>query len=422
MKIGIDIRATQLGGSGERGIGRYTYDLVHGLAKEAPENEYILIATPEHPIPAALPFLPSCCRIAMLPTRFMGDFTWGQPIPKVWRLRYLRFQKEHEAGLRHLVQRERLDVIHLTSSFEPRFFAGVNVHCPVVMTLYDLIPLAFKDEIYLNWPEATRYVYQLQLASFRRANAVAAISESARQDGIKHIGLSPDRVHVVPCTIASQFTPFSDEERGAARTQCRERFGLRHPFFLFCSGAGFTKNRDRVLEAFARFADQHSPNYHLVFTGPSGGDEDRLRLMAFNLGLSAKQFVLAGYVSNEELVTLFGGALALVTPSLYEGFGLPAAQAMRMGTPVIASDRSSHPEVVGDAGLQVDPYNVEAIMQAMLQIAKDSGLRARLSQAGQQRAERFRPENQARALLDVYQKAVAASEPPERRTVASARV
>ena len=128
-----------------------------------------------------------------------------------------------------------------------------------------------------------------------------------------------------------------------------------------------------------------------------------MQMKAYQAGLSRKQLVFTGFVSDADLVTLYAGATALVSPSLYEGFGLPAGQAMRAGTPVIASDRTSQPEVVGDAGLLVDPEDVGAIAGAMRRLAGEPGLRAELSARGRERVRRFDWQHQAQAMLAVYE-------------------
>lgn len=400
MRIGIDIRTSQLG-SGVRGIGKYIYELIEGLVALAPDNEYILFAFPNLPVPTRLTSLPDCCRIVSVPTRYMGEYVWREPIPRVWRVRYQRYRQEHARGLGKAVSREKVDVIHLPCVIDPKFFADGNFECRVVKTSLDAIPLVFSEQLIDVWPEASKYVYRLQLQSLNRADVVVAISECARQDTIRFTNVPPDKIHVIYCSIAQEFVPISNTLR---LKTCEDKFGIHEPYFLFCSGVGYNKNRERTIEAFGDFVKQHKDPYQFVFVSPDNNNSEAIKLktLAFDLGLNKEQFLLTGFVSDDDLVTLFSGAQALVTPSLYEGFGLPAAQAMQAGTPVIASDRSSHPEVVGDAGLLVDPYSVEAITEAMLRIAREPDLRADLSARGIERAKRFHWKNQAQAMLDIY--------------------
>ena len=401
MRIGIDIRAAQLG-SATRGIGKYIFDLVEGVARLAPEHEYVLIALPDKPLPEPLATLPACCRVALLPTPLQDWHPWMHPVPRVWRLRYLQNRRAHARALRQLARRERLDVLHLPSPMEERYFAVAGrASCKVIVTFLDAIPAVFPQEILAEWPATRAFVYGLNLNSVKEADIVVAISESARQDAIQYAHVPAGKLGVVYLTVSEEFHPVTD----AARLQeCRERLGIRAPYFLFCSAPDFTKNRERIIQAFAQFRDGWPEPYQLVFVTPKVEYAmTDVRRVAFDVGLDCRDLIYTGFVSDEELNCLYSGATALVSPSLYEGFGLPAGQAMRAGTPVIASDRSSQPEVVGDAGLLVDPYDVGAIAGAMRRLAGDAGLRAELSARGRERARLFDWQNQAQAMLNIYQ-------------------
>jgi glycosyltransferase involved in cell wall biosynthesis len=168
------------------------------------------------------------------------------------------------------------------------------------------------------------------------------------------------------------------------------------------------KNRERLLEAFTRVhADAPAGVRHqLVLAGPDDfRDVAGLKALAFDRGLGRDDVRFTGFVSDDDLAALFAAATALVSPSLYEGFGIPTVQAMRAGIPVLASDRSSHPEVVGDAGVLVDPTSVQAIADGMRRLATDAALRETLVRRGRERAARYAMEPQTRALLAVYEQA-----------------
>jgi glycosyltransferase involved in cell wall biosynthesis len=409
MRIGIDVRATQFV-HGARGLGAYVYTMLDGLLAEAPGHEYVLVTLPDLPLPPRLAAHADAgrCRVVQLPTRLLfGDSGLGR-LPRLWRLYYRRGEREHHAALAALARRERLDVLHVAVPFDGAMFAGVGGRlrgrCRVVTTAYDLIPLVFEDVHFPPGSARQRLVYDRQLRGYRDADAVIAISASARDDFVRLSGLDPARVRVVPYAVGGHFAPLEQPDAGRALLAAS---GVRPPYFLFCSGAGFNKNRPRVVEAFGRFlADRPASDrrFQLVFAGPERElDVDTLKAVAFDGGISREQFVMTGFVPEATLVALFGLAVALVTPSLYEGLGLPAAQAMRTGTPVIASNRSSHPELVGDAGLLVDPYDVGAIAEAMTRLAGDEALRRSLAERGLARARPFTPAAQARALLAVYE-------------------
>ena len=396
MKIGIDIRATQIPSAGTRGIGRYIADLVTGLTRLAPEHEYVLIVLPDRPLPAFLKTLSTPARVVPLPTRMLGEYRATQPVRYLWRLGYLRAQWAHGRALARLASRERLDVLHQPCAIEFQFFPGCRPPCFLVQTFYDAIPAVFPNLYLPQWTAAQQFVYRRQLRACRSADTVVAISHSARQDAVRYAGVTAGKVRVVYPTVPEEFQPISDPAR---QEECFGRLGARRPYFLFCSAPDLTKNIPRVLQAFHHFQQEASTEYQIVLVTQNA---DSVRAAAFDAGLTRTEVLITGFVTDEDLVTLYCGALALVSPSLYEGFGLPAAQAMRAGTPVIASDRAAQPEVVGDAGLLVNPEDVGAIADAMRRLAGDPALRAELSARGLERARQFDWQNQARAMLEIF--------------------
>lgn len=404
MNIGIDIRAAQLG-SATRGIGKYIIDLVEGVSRLAPQHEYVLIAIPDLPIAERLASLPPCCRIVFLPTPLQDWTPWLYPLPRVWRLRYLRNRRSHARALRQLARRERLDILHVPSPMEEQYFAMPGrAPCRVIATFHDAIPAVFSQEIFAEWLVAKKYVYELNMSLVQEADVVVAISQSARQDAMTYAHVPAEKMRVVYNTVSEEFQPVRDPSQLRA---CQEKYGIHAPYFLFCSAPDYTKNRERIIQAFAQFRDAWSEPYQLVFVCPKVEYVmTDVRRVAFDVGLSCREMIYTGYVTDEDLVTLYSGAVGLLSPSLYEGFGLPAGQAMRAGTPVIASDRSSQPEVVGDAGLLVDPYDVGAIAEAMRRLAAEPNLRAELSSRGRERVKRFDWQHQAQAMIGIYEEAL----------------
>ena len=394
MRIGIDIRATQLG-SATRGIGKYIYDLVEGVTRYAPHHEYVYIVLPDRPLPERLLPIISRYRTAPLPTRLLGDFPIFQRVRYLWRFNYLKARREHSRALAKLAGREKLDVLHQPCAVDFNFFPSCRPSCRFVQTFYDAAPDVLPEFYLSQWPEAMKFVYRLQMKDCQRADAVVAISESARQDGIRYAKIPADKMDVVYAVVSNEFRPVTDESR---LRECFARLGVTPPYFLFCSAPDETKNIIRLVEAFAEFTGWPEPHQLVMVSRKT----KEVLSHAFELGLSNRQLLYTGFVSDEDLVTLYSGATALVSPSLHEGFGLPAGQAMRAGTPAIVSDRSSQPEVVGDAGLLVDPYDSHSIADAMRRIAGDSKLRADLRERGLKRVHRFDWQTQAAALLDIY--------------------
>jgi glycosyltransferase involved in cell wall biosynthesis len=394
MKIGIDIRAAQLG-HGTRGIGKYIIDLVESVTRLAPEHDYVLIMLPDKPLPERLLELPSC-RIVALPIQTLMPYPWSHRVRYLWRLHYIKMQRIQGQALAGLAARERLDVLHQPLSVGREFFPSCRPPCRLVQTFYDAIPAIFPEAYLHRASQAEQFVYRRQLAACRNVDVLVAISESARQDAIKYAGIASDKVRVVYPSIPEEFEPVTDGER---LSECFVRLGIRPPYFLFCSGPDPTKNVTGLMEAFGEFSDEWPERYSLVMVTK---ETEEIKRLAYEGGVSRKRLLCTGFVSDADLVTLYAGATALVSPSLYEGFGLPTGQAMRVGTPVIASNRSSQPEVVGDAGLLVDPEDSMAIAEAMRRLAGDPALRADLSARGQERVRRFDWQHQAQGMLEIY--------------------
>ena len=266
-----------------------------------------------------------------------------------------------------------------------------------VTTIHDLGYRYFPDE----HPPATRWVRRLSNRwSARRATRVIAISGATRDDLVRLEGVRPDKITVVHHGHAPWFRRIDDAAQVDA---VRGRHGLDRPYFLFIGTLQPRKNLERLLAAFDHLAASH-PEPVLALVGAMGWQSERLeRALA---AIRARDRVrLLGYVDDADVPPLLSGSLGLAFPSLYEGFGLPALEAMACGTPVLTSATSSMPEVVGEAGLLVDPLDVDAIAAGLARFADDVELRRDLGRRGEARAAGFTWERAARETLAVLKAA-----------------
>jgi len=193
---------------------------------------------------------------------------------------------------------------------------------------------------------------------------------------------------------------FCPPASGARLAAIRAKYHLQPDYILYVGTLQPRKNVARLLDAFFRLRDAGQTSAQLVLVGQKGWlhQEITRKLSRPNSGV-----VLTGYVPDEELPTLYAGAMVFVLPSLFEGFGFPALEAMACGTPVIAANTSSLPEVVGDAALLVDPLNTEEMAQALLNALTDARLREQLREKGLRQAQRFRWADSARRVLTVLE-------------------
>jgi glycosyltransferase involved in cell wall biosynthesis len=230
----------------------------------------------------------------------------------------------------------------------------------------------------------------------RRAARVLTVSQATAADLTARLGVPAERIVTIWNGVDERFRAPLDE---AARDARLAGLGLSPGYFLFVGNPKPHKNLDRLLAAFAGVA---TPGARLVVVGGESPGAGALR---------DPRVVAVGRVDAELLPALYRGALALVFPSLYEGFGLPVAEAMACGTPVVASTTPAVAEVGGDAALLVDPLDVAAWTAALQRLAAEPQLRARLSEAGRRRSESFSWSDCARRTLAVYREVLAGSPP-----------
>lgn len=370
MKVGV----FTYGIEGERmtGIARYTVELTRALRRVDPTLEITLLnpyPESDHPWYREFPTypLPSLKRLPLAAT--LGN----------WQL--------------HRAARElELDVLHDPCGIAPFVVPRGEARYARVTTVCDAIPLVYPR----TQPLLTRAVFHtLVRASGRTADAILTISEASRRDLVRTLGMPDAKIHVTLLASNEPATPLPGEVVDAVLT----RVGATPPYLLYVGALHPRKNLPRVLEAFARVRDE-APEARLVVVGPpSWGASDVLKQV---LARTGDGVTFTGFVSDADLQALYQGAHALVFPSLYEGFGLPPLEAMGHGTPVITSNVSSLPEVVGDAALLVDPLSVDAIADAMRRVLGDAELRADLARRGRERSRVFSWEATARGTLEVY--------------------
>jgi glycosyltransferase involved in cell wall biosynthesis len=295
-------------------------------------------------------------------------------------------------------RRAHLDLLHC-----PAFVGPLVGNVPFVVTIHDLS--------FLLCPEGFRggnrtYLRLLTGWSVRRARRVIAVSESTRQDLVRLYGLVPDRVDVVPNGVDTAFRPLPAGEVAAFQV----RQGLPEQFLLFVGTLEPRKNIVRLVEAYARLPQERCP---LLLVGGKGWFYEQVFRRVKELDL-AEEVRFVGYVPAEDLPWWYNAATALVYPSLYEGFGLPALEAMACGTPVITSNTSSLPEVVGQAGTLVEPTDVAALAAALQRVLQDAARRAQMRTAGLAQAARFSWSGTASGTVNSYRRALEAGGGTER--------
>jgi glycosyltransferase involved in cell wall biosynthesis len=292
------------------------------------------------------------------------------------------------------LRRNRVDVLHV------QFTAPPFSPCPVVVSIHDLsfehLPQTFKRRSRMQLRMTVR-------RSARNAAQVIALSEHARTDLINTYNLRPEKVNVVPLAAPTAFAPVRDDNE---LQRVRQTYGIDRDYILSVGSIQPRKNLRRLIEAYSILRHEQSEGKlpQLVLVGKNAWlyDETLRSLKDRDVGAS---IILTGYVPESDLPALYSGALCFIYPSYFEGFGLPPLEAMKCGAPVIVGNETSLPEVVGDAALMIDPFDVSAIAAAIQKVITDSDFRLELRVKGLQRAKQFDWKETARQTLAVYEKA-----------------
>ncbi|MCE5359409.1 MAG: glycosyltransferase family 4 protein [Acidithiobacillus sp.] len=360
------------------GIGQYAYRLTYALRDLNPRLELILV----NPYPDST-------------LKWFRDFPTF-PVPTLRRLPAVLAWGS--LALASASRRLKLDIFHDPCGIAP--FLGPFGTTQRVVTVHDAIPYLFPHLT----PTLTRLVFATTVRSAKwTSQAVITVSDDARQGLMEHLRIPSHRIFVTPLGVDYP------KERQLAAWQSQSQDAL--PYFLYVGAVNPRKNLGQVLKAFSTIRQDY-PDAKLVIAGPppqwNYAEEALVEELADNLRV-------IGYVDGEQLHRLYAGALALVFPSLYEGFGLPALEAMAHGTPVITSNRSALPEVVGEAAILVDPLDTDAIATAMRTCLSQSAILERLRLAGRQRAALFSWHTTARKTLAIYRQLMRDGKKGQRR-------
>ena len=373
MRIGIDYTAAARQSAG---IGRFTRELIRAAISLDAVNDYRLLVAGRQPIAEA--HLPPKGR----PYRLVQTPLSERNLVRLWHRLQIPLPVEAFLG--------RLDIFH-----SPDFVLPPIAHAVKVLTIHDLSFLRVPEcaDPRLRW-----YLGQVVPRSVRRADFLLADSESTRRDLIELLAVPSDRVQVIYGGVDARFAPVQD---AAALQRMRDAYAGGRPYVLAVGTLEPRKNYPALIRAFAQARRAARLPHALVIVGRKGWVYEPIFAAVDALNLR-DEVLFPGFVPDEDLPALYSAADVLVTPSFYEGFGLPALEAMACGTPVIVSDVSSLPEVVGDAGLRIDPRDEDGLTSAIVRVLQDSALRATLRSAGLARARQFTWDKAARALLAVY--------------------
>lgn len=358
------------------GIGRYAIELVRALGA-LPDGPEIVLLTTEREDPHGLWVrferhpLPGC---RLLP----GLMTIGN------------------LAVSEAARRYHLDLIHDPNGVAP--FFGPRMGAKRVLTLYDALVYVYPER--QSHLDGWRYRRVLPPA-IKRTDMLLTGSDSARREIRRHLSVPEAKIRVCTSAADAHFAPVPDD---GTRRRILARYGIVRPYLFYVGNVTARKNIARLFEAFTRVRAGH-PALSLVIGGKRRWNSAEIEATFRRLRLEdAVHFT--GYVDDADLPALYSAAEAFVFPSLYEGFGLPPLEAMACGTPVVTSNVSSLPEVVGDAALTVDPRDTDGLSAAIERLLIDGRLRSQLRDRGIARAAGFTWERAARETMAAYRAAL----------------
>lgn len=376
MRIGIDIRCLQTS-SQYRGIGFYTYNLLLHLAKIDKVNEYFLFAFKDKELNITLPenmsknlcFLPhikNLRQLAWLPDTFTSN-------------------KE--------IEKYNLDIFHFTSPFE--FFFGFDFRQKTkfkkVVTLYDLIPVHYPNQTFSGLKILLKpcYFYLLRSASF--ADKIITISQFSTEDLINNLKIPKNKMSVAYPGVNEKFLQDLDKN---LLENIRKKYGLPAQFLLYVGAANPNKNLPFLISAVKKL------QLPLVIAGHKSKKD--FKALEKEIGFE-KNIHLMGFIHDDDMPYVYKLAKIFIFPSLYEGFGMPPLEALASGVPVISSNSSSLPEVMGGAGILIDPRDEASWMREIRNLWENENSRKELSLQGPEQAKKFSWDETARETIAAYQ-------------------
>jgi len=388
MRIGINALFLQKPATG---MGNHLLHLLEGLdSLEEKDQQYVLLAPRfRRAYTVRAPQLSDRFREVEVVSRLAR---LGENVEQVWW---------EQVGIVLAGSRERVDLLHC-----PYWSNPVWSPWPTVVTVHDVIQFVLPE---YAWRKISRVYFGLVSAGARRADAVITVSECSKRDIVKLLGLAPERIHVIGNAVDASLFPVRDAWLLAS---VRERYGIGPRFVLYFGGFDMRKNVPRLIEAYGLLPARIRHEYQLVIAGRYQNLGHPLypdpRATVQRLGLEGN-VIFTGQIREQDKAPLFSAATVFAFPSLYEGFGIPVLEAMACGTPVVTSNVSALPEVAGDAGLLVDPYDTGAISEALAELLESQARRAELARRGLERARRFTWHQVAEQTVRVYKEIVCAS-------------
>ncbi|MBU3111575.1 glycosyltransferase family 4 protein [Clostridium lacusfryxellense] len=367
MKIAIDARGINLYSG--TGIGTYTENIVKNLVNIDTINNYHVFWSGNN----YESIKKDNCKIVMTSRkhqRFFEDYYFPQNIEK-----------------------ENIDIYHM-----PQNGIGFSdeISCKKIVTIHDLIPYVMPETVGRSY--LLKFLKEMPII-MGGSDGIITVSEFSKRDILRFFPIDEKKIFVTPLAADKKYTPL---DKLHCKNLLETIYNLTKPFILYLGGFSDRKNIESAITAFSKVYKDLNKDYNLVIVGNYRDSSQRLVKLTNELKMES-HVVFTGFVPEEHLPIFYNSCDTFIYPSFYEGFGLPPLEAMNCGTPVIASKLTSIPEVVGDGGILIDPYNISEISLAIGNLLSNESLRSELSSKALIRASEFSWQNTASNTLKVYE-------------------
>ncbi|GAC1470657.1 MAG: glycosyltransferase family 1 protein [Ktedonobacteraceae bacterium] len=379
MHIGINAQLLSYGQNYRNGgVSRYIRFLLTQLSKQPGTHHYTIFVNGQDVIDH-LPQHPQLTYIS-------APWPESRPAARVaWE----------QLTLPALIRQKHIDVLHSPVNVLPEYIPG---SCSTVVTLHDLAFLRFPGVL----TRAKRVYHRtFTIRSLRRATMVITVSDSTMRDAHELVGIPFERMHTIYTCIDERF---SNVFKGEKIQLFKEQHALNDGFILYLGTLEPRKNINTLIDAYARLRQMHGVREKLVLAGAKGWLYDAIFEKVKQLGLET-EVVFPGFVSDSDQVLWYQAASAFAYPSLYEGFGIPVAEALACGTPAVTSTVSSLPEAGADLALCVDPYDIPALTDALYQALTNKALRKKCQELAPTIAQKFSAEAMVKQTIAAYEQA-----------------
>lgn len=402
MKILIDLQGSQSSGSRFRGIGRYSLSLTKAIIRNKKSHEIVVLLN--EAFPDAVDILIEELK-GLDPSTQIKVFATPTPTSENTEDNLDRTRISEEIRALAIADLSP-DFTIITSLFEGHgddVVTSVPAHSPTktAIVLYDLIPYLYqeqylKDQSTLNW-------YQRKIEHLQRADILLAISDSSRNEAISYLKFEEKKI--INISSATEVNTVTAAENKIDINNTLSKYSITRPFLMYTGGIDWRKNIDGLIQAYAKLPIEMRESYQLaIVCHVQESVKYRLMQLANNLQLKENDVILTGYVTDTELSLLYKSCTLFIFPSLHEGFGLPVLEAMTHGAPVIGSNCSSIPEVIGKQDALFDPKDTQDISYTIFKFLNDPALLQSLKEHAPIQANKFSWDNTAKKAIESIEK------------------